>query len=141
MQIKITFTPLVLILVMVSSPMLAHHAAAQYDRSKLTVLKATITNFVWANPHCQVSFDTTDEKGEVRHWNIEAPSPWNVAERGWTSKSLKSGDVVTMHFYAAKNGASAGWMVKAVFPNGKELWARPPQEEIDRVTTAPKDSQ
>ena len=116
MKIKIMFAVLTMAVVtVISSPLLAHHATASYDRSKMTILKATITEFIWANPHCVVRFDTTDDKGEVRHWTIEAPSVWNVTERGWTKKSLKTGDVVTMHFYAAKNGADAGYMVKAVF--------------------------
>ena len=137
MRLKQMFAVLVslIAIVVISSPVLAHHATASYDRSKMTILKATITEFIWANPHCVVRFDTTDDKGEVRHWTIEAPSVWNVTERGWTRKSMKPGDVVTMHFYAAKNGADAGYMVKAVLPNGQDLWARPPEELQQKLTT------
>ena len=41
----------------------------------MTILEATITEFVWMNPHSQVKFDAVDENGMARHWNIEAPPP------------------------------------------------------------------
>jgi hypothetical protein len=37
--------------------------------------------------------------------------------------SLKPGDVVTVHIFAAKNGATVGNLQKIVLPDGKELTA------------------
>lgn len=125
----------VLGLLAASSAVLGHHGASGYDNSKMTVLKATITEFVWMNPHSQVKFDTVDEKGEIRHWNIEAPPPTMLTERGWTKSSLKPGWVVMMHFNAAQNGAPVGIMRKAVLPNGQDLWAYPPADLIEQLTT------
>ncbi len=119
----------------ISTPLLAHHGASGYDNSKMTVLKATITEFVWMNPHSQVKFDTTDDKGVVTHWNIEAPPPTMLTERGWNKASLKAGWVVTMHLNAAQNGTPVGIMRKAVLPNGQDLWAYPPPDLIEKLTT------
>ena len=121
----------------ISSPVAAHHGAAGYDNSKLTVLKATITGFSWTNPHCEIDFDTTDDKGTAQHWTIEAPPPTMLVERGWNRKSLKPGDVVTMSLNAAKNGSHSGIMRKAVLANGEDLWAYPPPEILEKLTTAP----
>ena len=117
-------------------PAAAHHGASGYDNSKMTVVKATITEFVWMNPHSQVKFDTADEKGVVTHWNIEAPPPTMLTERGWNRASLKPGMVVTMHFNAAKNGTPVGIMRRAVMPNGEDLWAYPPPDVLEKLTTA-----
>ena len=47
-------------------PLFAHHGAAAYDMSKPVVLKdATVTEFVWINPHPLIKADYKDEKGEV----------------------------------------------------------------------------
>ena len=52
-----------------SAPLIAHHGATNvYDFSKPVVLKGTITKFEWLNPHNQIYFDVTDEKGTVSHW-------------------------------------------------------------------------
>jgi hypothetical protein len=121
----------------ISSPVVAHHGAAGYDNSKLTLLKATITGFSWTNPHCEIDFDTTDDKGTPQHWTIEAPPPTMLVERGWNRKSLKPGDVVMMSLNAAKNGSHSGIMRKAVLANGEDLWAYPPPDILEKLTTPP----
>lgn len=137
---KTTLATLVLALGLsaASGSLLAHHGASGYDNTKLTTLKATITEFVWMNPHSQVKFDTVDDKGVVTHWNIEAPPPTMLTERGWNKASLKPGWVVTMSFNAAMNGTPVGIMRKAVLPNGEDLWAYPPPELIEKLTTGGK---
>jgi hypothetical protein len=114
-------------LLLASSRMLAHHGANLYDTSKAVVLKGTITMFVWGNPHNQISFDVTDEKGAVVHWVASTEPPLVMVERGWTRKSLNAGDQVTVYIFAAKNGAPVGNLQKIVFPDGKELGTQLPR--------------
>ncbi|HEU4695028.1 MAG TPA: DUF6152 family protein [Vicinamibacterales bacterium] len=107
-----------------SSPILAHHGTANvYDNSKPVVLKGTITKFEWTNPHNQIYFDVTDEKGTVSHWIAATEPPQVMLERGWTRRSLKEGDEVTVYVFAAKNGAKVGNVQRIVLADGKELTA------------------
>ncbi len=108
-------------LLLMPSPVIAHHGSSGYDATKMTIVKATITEFVWANPHCRVKFDTTDDQGNVTHWAIEAANVNSLTERGWNRKSLKPGDVVTIHFNAARNGSTSGILRRVVFLNGQEI--------------------
>ena len=80
----------------------AHHGGMAYDRTKLTNLKATITEFRWSNPHVQIFFDAKDEKGNVTHWNCESVNPGMLAKQGWTKRTLKSGDEVTIAAFPSK---------------------------------------
>jgi hypothetical protein len=107
-----------------SPAVLAHHGANLYDTSKPVVLKGTVTNFVWGNPHNQIFFDVADEKGNVVHWVAATEPPLVMVERGWTRKSLNPGDQVTVYVFAAKNGAPVGNLQKIVLADGKELTAR-----------------
>ena len=132
---KTMLAALALVLAAMSSSLVAHHGASGYDNTKMTILKATVTEFVWMNPHSQVKFDTVDDKGVVTHWNIEAPPPTMLTERGWNRASLKPGWVVMMHFNAAMNGTPVGIMRKAVLPSGDDLWAYPPPELVEKLTT------
>ena len=50
---------------MVSVPLFAHHGAAAYDTSKKITVKATVTEWFWANPHCFLRFDAKDDKGNT----------------------------------------------------------------------------
>jgi len=49
-----------------------------------------------------------------------------MIERGWTRRSLKEGDEVTVYIFAAKNGAKVGNLQKIVLADGKELTAAGP---------------
>jgi hypothetical protein len=110
----------------IAGPAIAHHGTNLYDMTKTTTLKGTITKFEWGNPHNQIYFDVTDDKGVVSHWNVETEPPAVMAEKGWTRKALNPGDQVTVYLNAAKNGATVGILQKVVFPDGKELSARGP---------------
>ncbi len=107
---------------LLSSSTLAHHGAASlYDVNKETTLKVTITEVVWTNPHVEIGIASVENKSA--RWLLELGSPPNIANRGWTSKSLKVGDVVTITFNPGLKGTRIGKLVKVVLPDGKELRA------------------
>ncbi len=106
---------------MVSGPMFAHHGNSAYDMSKTVPMKATITKFEYINPHTQVYYDVTDEKGEVEHWVAETTNPAMLNRVGWNRDSLKPGDQVTLFVNPNKVGAKVTFLEKVVFSDGKEL--------------------
>ena len=59
-----TYFALAVGLLVVCSPMFAHHGNAAYETNKAIVLKgAVVTKFQWANPHSFVMADYKNEKG------------------------------------------------------------------------------
>ncbi len=108
-------------IVLVSGKAFAHHGANLYDTTKAVMLKGTITMFVWGNPHNEIFFDVTDEKGNVAHWVASTEPPLVMMERGWTRRSINAGDQVTVYIFAAKNGAPVGNLQRLVFADGREL--------------------
>jgi uncharacterized protein DUF6152 len=113
--------------ILVSSTVFAHHGANLFDTTKSVVLKGTVTKFEWGTPHNQIFFDVKDEKsGEVKHWVASTEPAPVMLERGWTRRSLKEGDQVTVYIFAAKNGATIGNLQKIVMADGKELTAAGP---------------
>jgi hypothetical protein len=107
-------------LVLLSTSALAHHGAASlYDVNKETTVKATITEFAWTNPHVEIGITSVDDTSA--HWLLEVGSPPNISNRGWTSRSLKAGDVVTVTFNPGLRGMRIGRLVKLILPNGKVL--------------------
>jgi Family of unknown function (DUF6152) len=110
------------VLVLTSMAAGAHHGAASlYDVNRETTVKATVTEFVWTNPHVEIGIASVDDK--TARWLLELGSPPNISNRGWTSKSLKPGDVVTITFNPGLRGARIGKLVRVVLPTGKELIA------------------
>ena len=106
---------------MVSTPLFAHHGNAAFDVGKKVTLKGTVTEWVWANPHCWLKFDVKDDKGSVVHWVAETNNLADMIERGWSMRSFKPGDEVTVTVEPVKNGNPAGRVLSVVLPNGQTL--------------------
>jgi Family of unknown function (DUF6152) len=100
---------------------MAHHGAAAYSNKMLVLKEATVTKFVWANPHTILLFDVKDENGNVTHWAGEAGSPSAVGLLGWTKNSVQAGDVVTVDIFPSKSGSPVGRLNKIVFADGRIL--------------------
>ncbi len=107
---------------LVSSSAFAHHGAASiYDMSKETTIKATVTEYVWTNPHVELGISTSG--GTTTELLLELGSPPNIRNRGWASRTVKTGDVITVTFHPGLRGAKIGVVVKLITADGKELHA------------------
>ena len=105
----------------------AHHGNSAYDEQVRVSIKGIVTEFVWANPHCQIYLDVKDKSGNIVHWGIETNSPGILTRAGWTKRSVKPGDEVTIILCPAKNGAPVAYIgsgdpgTKVIFSDGREL--------------------
>jgi hypothetical protein len=116
------FLALLCVLPTICGPLLAHHGSASYKTDKAVVMtQATVTKFLWANPHTMLLFDVKDEKGNVSHWAGEAGSPSAVRLFGWTKNSVQPGDVITVHLYPSKFDSHVGRLDRIVFADGTTL--------------------
>jgi hypothetical protein len=107
-----------------SLPLFAHHGAAAYDMGKSVTLKGTVTLWLWANPHCVLQLDVTDDRGQVVQWSAETENPSSMVHYGYTKQSLKPGDQITVTVIPAKNGKPFGRILEVVLPNGQKLAGR-----------------
>ena len=69
-------------LLIVSVPLVAHHSNVNFDAGKEITMKGTVTEWVWANPHCFLRFDVRDDNGSVVHWLAESSNPPGMARKG-----------------------------------------------------------
>ena len=108
-------------LLMVSSPMFAHHSMAMYDRSREVTFQGTVTKFRFINPHTQILFDVEDGNGNVDQWISFSPSPNRMRrEAGWNRKTIKPGDQIAISGYIARDGRKIMSTLKIIL-NGKEF--------------------
>ena len=106
----------------VCDPLLAHHGSASYKTDNVVVMKqATVTKFLWANPHTMLLFDVKDDKGNISHWAGEAGSPSAIRLLGWNKNSLQPGDMITVHLYPSKFERNVGRLDKIVLADGTTL--------------------
>jgi hypothetical protein len=104
-----------------ATPLMAHHGAASFDTTKELTLKGSVTEWIWANPHCFLKFDAKDDTGTVRNWAVEVSNPTDMTRLGWARTSFKGGDEVTVTLQPVKSGAPIGRLRSVVLPNGQTL--------------------
>src|SRR6202521_3913660 len=122
-----------------SLPLFAHHGYAAYDTGKSVTIKGTVTQWFWANPHCILQLDVTDDRGQVVPWSAETENPSSMIHFGWTKQSLKPGDQVTLTVLPVKTGNPVGRILEVVLPDGQKLVGRAlPTTEYSKPEDSPK---
>jgi hypothetical protein len=111
----------VVALALMHASLSAHHSTVAYAERSIVLKKTTITKVVWAHPHIILTFTVKEANGTAATWSTESGSPGSVARVGWNRNSVKSGDVLTIELFPAKNGARVGRLKKVIFPDGREL--------------------
>jgi hypothetical protein len=101
-----------------TAPMAAHHGSAATE-NKTVVLKGTVTEWLWTNPHTFLKFDAKDDNGNVTRWSAESNNPSTLVNFGFTARTFKAGDQVTVTLDGvAKSGAPIGRIKEVMLADG-----------------------
>jgi hypothetical protein len=106
---------------MMASAAFAHHAPAIFDRTKEVKLVGVVKEFRWANPHSYIGLNVRDEKGTTATWDLEMNPVTYLVKAGWTSKTIKAGDAVTVMINPLRTTETVGKFVSITLPDGKVL--------------------
>ena len=123
---RTTFASLIAILCAFASSglLLAHHAfSSEYDGTKTFKITGSVSKVEWTNPHVRFYVDVKEPGGTVTSWNLELASPSALARNGWTSRTLKTGDEVTVEGYPGKAVPTRGAARSVVVADGRSLFA------------------
>ncbi len=114
--------PMMLVLFAVALPLLAHHGTGvAYEVDKQVTVKGTVTEWIWANPHCGLLFDVTDDKGDLVHWGAELANPHALSQAGLSKDVFKPGDKVTVAGHPARSGAPRLELLSVTLADGRVL--------------------
>jgi hypothetical protein len=81
-----------------------HHSfAVFFDDAKNITVTGTVTDFRFTNPHALITVIVTKD-GREETWKGETNAQTLLRRRGWTSTSLKAGDVVTIDGWPSRDG-------------------------------------
>jgi Family of unknown function (DUF6152) len=106
---------------LISSPLLAHHSGSAFDLEHPVILKGTVANFEWSNPHVFISLEVKDDKGNVEQWRVEANSPNMLTRVGWKKEMIKEGDQLAVTGFLAKTGRKIMRLHSVMLANGQEF--------------------
>jgi hypothetical protein len=104
----------------------AHHSNSAFNPDKVVVLKGTVTQFKWVNPHVWIFLSVDDGKGGKEAWEIEGRPPGVLSRAGWSKTILKVGDTITVDFSPARDGSRTGLTTRVTLADGTMLSNAPP---------------
>ena len=109
-----------------ATSLFAHHGTGiSYDADAPDILvKGTVAEFAFRNPHVTIRIDAVDENGEVVRWNFEHSPPRALAQDGYTANTLQPGQEVTVVASPSRAGNPVGLVVHVVLADGTEILHR-----------------
>jgi len=99
----------------------AHHSYAMFDRGKTVTLNGTVREYRWTNPHTWLQVTVPNDAGGTDEWSVEMGSPFELLRNGWTAKTIKAGDKVSVQIHPVKDGTKGGGFVSAMDADGRQL--------------------
>ena len=103
---------------------LAHHSfAAEFDAQKPLTLKGTVVKWEMINPHGWITLDVVGADGKKATWMVETSNPNGLMRLGWTKRSLKPGDEITIDAYQAKDGSNTANAARITLADGSKVFA------------------
>ncbi|MBI4887501.1 MAG: hypothetical protein HY824_10435 [Acidobacteria bacterium] len=124
MRTKLAILVAGLCLVSSSGALLAHHSfSSEYDAAKTFKINGVVSKVEWTNPHVRFYVDVTEADGKVTMWNMEVASPSALARNGWSSRTLKVGDKITVEGYSGKVVTTRGAARTVLVADGRSLFA------------------
>jgi hypothetical protein len=88
------------------APAFAHHVSPIFDTTKTMVLKGTITNVDWRNPHSSISMNVRDDSGKITNWWVELASIATLTKAGLDKSLIDLTQSYSIEVYPAKNGGA-----------------------------------
>ena len=102
----------------------AHHSfAAEFDAQKPVTLKGTVVKWEMINPHGWITLAVPGADGKTTEWMIETSNPNGLMRLGWSKRSLKFGDEITVEAYRAKDGSNTANAATVTLADGRKVFA------------------
>ena len=112
------------IVALAASSTIAHHSfAAEFDFQKPVTLKGVVVLWEMINPHGWITIDVRGEDGRTARWMVETSNPNGLMRLGWTKRSLKAGDEITVDGYLAKDGSNTANAARVTLADGRKVFA------------------
>jgi Family of unknown function (DUF6152) len=108
-------------------PAVAHHSDAMFAADKEVVLKGTVKQFQYTNPHSWIQLVVPSAAGAAVEWSIETGAPIVLLRAGIKPTALMPGDKISLRAHPLKDGGAGGSLIDITKEDGSTLSLRGPR--------------
>jgi hypothetical protein len=84
-------------------PAIAHHSHGNYVLDEYTLLKGTVREVHWINPHTWIYLEVEDESSNPTLWALEGGGIAAITRRGWTQEDVVPGDTIAVRCHQLRD--------------------------------------
>ena len=110
---------------LVAAPTLAHHSRAMFDMGKNVTYRGVVEEYRWQNPHSHIVISIgagAADPSTVGTWTVEASAIGLMTSSGWTPKTYKPGDPITVVAHPSRDGSNLVLLFYAIKADGTRLY-------------------
>ena len=108
-----------------AAPTLAHHSRAMFDMGKNMTYRGIVEEYRWQNPHSHIVVRVAAgaaDRSTVGTWTVEASDISIMTSGGWTPRTYKAGDPITVVAHPNTDGSSIVLLFYAIKADGTRLY-------------------
>ena len=108
-----------------AAPTLAHHSRAMFDMGKNITLRGVVEEYRWQNPHSQIVVRVGAGAADpltVETWTVEASAIGVMTSGGWTPRTYKFGEPITVVAHPNKTGSNLVLLFYTIKADGTRLY-------------------
>ena len=108
-----------------ATPTFAHHSRAMFDVGKNITYRGIVEDYRWQNPHSHIVITVgagAADPSTVGTWTVEASAISLMTTKGWTPKTYKPGDPITVVAHPNRDGSNIVLLFYAIQADGTRLY-------------------
>jgi len=108
-----------------AAPTLAHHSRAMFDMGKNITYRGVVEEYRWQNPHSHIVVRVgagAADRSPVGTWTVEASAISVMTSSGWTPRTYKPGDPITVVAHPNMDGSNLVLLFYAIKADGTRLY-------------------
>ena len=117
--------PVAVGIALAAAPTLAHHSRAMFDMGKNITYRGVVEEYRWQNPHTHIVVRVEGgaaDRATVGTWTVEASAISVMTSGGWTPRTYKAGDPITVVAHPNMAGSNLVLLFYAIKADGTRLY-------------------
>jgi hypothetical protein len=107
-----------------TAPTFAHHSRAMFDMAKNITYRGVVEEYRWQNPHSHIVVRVgagAADPSTAGTWTVEASAIGLMTFCGWTPRTYKPGDPITVVAHPSMDGSHLVLLFYAIKADGMRL--------------------